>query len=76
MDNRELKKGDIVQLNPDMDMFGGCFMVVTEPKSFGAMGYVTDTNSKEKGHAYLRTEFKEMEFVGRAEWVLNDEIDD
>ena len=39
----EYKEGDVVQLNPETvknKMFAGCLMVVTEPKSWGAQGYV------------------------------------
>lgn len=70
---RPLEPGELVQLHPDdcgNPMLGGCFMVVTEPKSFGAMGYVqcTGTEGKRGGLAYYRAKFEEMEPVGRAEW--------
>ena len=49
MEPCELAVGEIVQINPANDdgrgrqWFGGCLMVVTEPKSFGAQGYVQST---------------------------------
>lgn len=70
----ELEIGDIVQLNPDTvgnKMFAGCFMVVTEPKSWGAQGYVQalGENGNMGGQAYYRANFDEMVKVGRAEWI-------
>ena len=32
---QDLKVGDIVQVNPDKEMFGACMVVVTELKSWG-----------------------------------------
>lgn len=43
MEKQEIKEGQLVQLNPETvgnPMFSACIMVVTEPKSFGAQGYV------------------------------------
>lgn len=31
---------DIVQVNPDYEIFGGCMVVVTELKTLGIQGYV------------------------------------
>lgn len=75
MEKRELKVGDIVQLSPDKcgnPMFGGCMLVVTEPKGFGAQGYVQalGENGKRGGQAYYRAKFEEMEYVGLAYWVV------
>lgn len=75
MEKRELKVGDIVQLDPEKcgnPMFGGCMMVVSEPKSFGAQGYVQalGENGKMGGQAYYRAKFEEMEYVGLAYWVI------
>lgn len=63
--------GDIVQIDPEHDdVFGGCFMVVTEPKSWGgAQGYFP---SFKKGVAYYRVKFEDAVRVGNAEWILED----
>ena len=71
----ELKIGDIVQLNPETvgnKMFGACFMTITEPKSFGAQGYVQGLgeNGEIGGQAYYRAKWDEMELVGHAEWLI------
>jgi len=75
MNQQELKPGQLVQLNPETTrnpMFGGCIMVITEPKSFGAQGYVQSLgeNGKRGGQAYYRARWHEMELVGKAEWVV------
>lgn len=77
----ELNFGDLVQLNPDAvrnKMFTGCIMVVTEPKAFGAQGYVQmgGENGVAGGQAYYRPNWTEMELVGHAEWVVanDDEV--
>ena len=74
MEPQELKEGQLVQLSPETvgnPMFAACIMVVTEPKTFGAQGYVQSLGSEGKpgGQAYYRAKWEEMELVGRAEWV-------
>ena len=75
MEKQELKVGQLVQLNPDTvrnKAFTACIMVVTEPKEWGAQGYVQslgDMNGQPGGQAYYRAKWDEMEPVGWAEWV-------
>ena len=74
MTPRELKEGELVQLNPETvgnKMFTACIMVVTEPKAWGAQGYVQALghDGKPGGQAYYRAKWDEMEPVGNAEWV-------
>ena len=74
MQQQELKEGQLVQLNPETvgnKMFAACIMVVTEPKTFGAQGYVQGLgqNGEPGGQAYYRAKWEEMEPVGMAEWV-------
>lgn len=75
MEARELEPGDVVQLRPSMEnkMFGGCLLVVTEPKPWGCQGYVqcTGTDGEIGGQAYLRPRFADMEYVGRALWMAD-----
>jgi hypothetical protein len=74
MSPRELERGDVVQLSPEVanPMFACCFMAVTEPKAWGAQGYVqmTGENGQQGGAAYYRATWEEMEYIGRAEWVI------
>lgn len=77
MEPRELKVGEIVQIDPDHSdgreghWFGGCLMVVTEPKPWGAQGYVQSAGPDHAGQAYYRCEFKNMEPTGgMAAWVI------
>lgn len=67
-----LKRGDVVQLSPDFhnEHFRGAFVMVTEPKIFGMQGYV---HGLDRGEAYIRAEWNDIEWVGRATWVPQGE---
>ena len=73
MEKQELEIGDVVQISPEVEncFFGGCFMLVTEPKSWGAQGFVAMPGSRGEmpGRAFYRAKWDEMEVVGRATWV-------
>jgi len=45
-------------------------MVISEPKNWGAQGYVQalGKDNKPGGLAYYRADFEEMEFVGLTVW--------
>lgn len=70
----EIKEGDIVQLTPDVGnkAFACCLMVVTEPKPWGAQGYVQSLGEAADapgGQAYYRAKWEEMEPTGgRVRW--------
>jgi len=69
MEKEELKIGDIVQIDPEHDdMFGACLMIVTEPKEWGAQGYV-NVPGKDGGLAFYRCKYANMERVGTAVWI-------
>jgi hypothetical protein len=69
----KLMVGEVVQLDPESStMFGGCFMVVTEPKPWGAQGYIQafGTDEATGGQAYYRAKWAKMEPTGgMAVWV-------
>lgn len=69
MEKRDLRPGEIVQINPEHDeVFGGMLMVVTEANQWGAQGYVQIPGS---GEAYYRCAFENMEPTnGHAEWLI------
>ena len=69
MSPEKLEVGDVVQIDPKVEIFGGAFMTVTTPKKWGAQGAVHGLG---KGQAYYRCEFKDMEKVGKAAWVLDE----
>lgn len=70
-----MKKGDVVQIDPSHDeTFGGCFMVVTEVKSWGCQGYVQVPG--QEGVAYYRCANEDQVFVGEAKWMIEDEVSD
>ena len=70
MEPRDLRPREIVVLRPDTTrnrMFAGCLMVVTEPKSWGAQGYVQglgENGEPAKGQAYYRARWDEMDDTG------------
>ena len=77
--NRVYKRGEVVQLNEKCRnvSFVGCFMLVTEAKSFGAMGFIQlpcepPINGpcclveNGRGQAFYRATFEEMDYVGKA----------
>lgn len=72
-----LEVGEIVHLDPATTRskaFAGCFMVVTEPKEFGAQGYITPIGERldipPNGWCYYRANWDEMEPTGgRAVWM-------
>lgn len=77
MEKRTLQRGEIVQLIPGQtrnEAFSGCLMVVTEPKAFGAQGYVQglgEAGDASGGQAYYRATWAEMEETGGfAPWVV------
>lgn len=60
--------GDIVQVQPGVETFGACMIVVTEVKSWGIQGYMQ--NAGQEGQAYIRLKFEDIEPTGgKAVWV-------
>lgn len=71
----KLEPGQIMQLSPETcrnPMFGACLFVVSEPKVFGAQGYVQalGQDRQQGGQAYYRATWEEMEPTGG--WVAWD----
>ncbi len=68
MNNQAIKQGDIVQVNPEKEMFGGCMVVVTEIKAWGVQGYVQSAGVP--GQQYIRLKAQDFEPTGgKAVWV-------
>lgn len=66
MDNLRLKLGDVVQLNENNEpCWVGCFMMVTELKSWGVQGFVSIPKNKTDPalRAYYRAEWQQMEML-------------
>jgi hypothetical protein len=75
-------EGDILQINPERDTdmakrYGGMLLIVTEPKSWGAQGYLmhyTDFDAvRFSDKAFLRVKFEDVVKVGRMVW-MHEEI--
>jgi hypothetical protein len=63
-----IKVGDIVQVNPEKEMFGACMVVVTEVKSWGIQGYVQSAGVD--GQQFVRLKHEDFEKTnGQAVWV-------
>jgi hypothetical protein len=61
--------GDIVQVDPSKEVFGGCMVVVTEVKSWGIQGYVQSAGVE--GQQYIRLDFDSFETTGgKAVWSV------
>lgn len=77
MEPISLKENMVVQLSPDCrnPAFACCFMVVTEPKSWGCQGYVQSLGTREEpgGQAYYRAVWEEIEYIGESAWVIKTE---
>jgi hypothetical protein len=59
---------DIVQVDPNLEAFGGCMVVVTEVKIWGIQGYVQSAGVG--GQAYIRLRTEQFEPTGgKAIWV-------
>jgi hypothetical protein len=62
--------GQIVQVNPEREMFGACMVVVTEQKTWGIQGYVQSAGVP--GQQYIRLKHKDFELTGgKAIWVAD-----
>ena len=64
-----IEVGDIVQVDPGVETFGGCMVVVTEVKSWGIQGYVQSAGVE--GQAYIRLKCQDYEATGgKAIWRI------
>lgn len=64
-----IEVNDVVQVDPRVDVFGGCMVVVTEVKSWGVQGYVQSAGVL--GQQYIRLKFADVEATGgQAKWVV------
>lgn len=70
--------GDIVQVTNDSHHWFGCLIVVTEPRGWGVIGYITIPNNereKPNGDAFIRLNNEDFEIVGHAVLVRASEDD-
>jgi hypothetical protein len=70
MSDTEYLVGQIVQVNPELEVFGACMVVVTEQKSWGIQGYVQSAGVH--GQQYIRLKHKDFELTGgKAVWMVS-----
>ncbi len=76
--DERIKVGSVVQINEKHGRLGwmGAFLLVTELKSWGVMGFVHVINTHEDppGFAYIRLKFEEVDYIGQA-LLVPDESD-
>jgi len=78
MDKRILKEGELFQINPKHELYGGQIVACSEPKKWGCQGVLfTDLEyeglTRFNGRAYVRIKFEDMEPIGRLEWEWKDD---
>lgn len=63
--------GAVVQIDPeDGEVFGACFLVVTDVKTWGVQGYVHLPGKGDAGgNAYYRVPFNKIAYIGLSEWI-------
>ena len=64
--------GDVFQIDPAVEMFGGCFIIVSEVKSWGVQGYVRVPG---EGDAFVRKRWDVLQRIGIAVWARADETE-
>lgn len=70
----EIQEGEIVQCRPDLPMFGGCMVTVSEVKAWGVQGYVQSAGVE--GQQYIRINREDFERTGgMAVWVAGSLAD-
>jgi hypothetical protein len=74
-----VRRGSVVQIHPTLcgPLFQGCFLLVTEVKTWGVQGFFAIPKNREEppGEAYFRAKWEEIEYVGLAPWVPDREED-
>ena len=65
-----VRVNDVVQIVPD-HKWSGCFVLVTEVKSWGVQGFI---QVPMEGQAYIRLQHDEFELVGTAPFIFERNI--
>jgi hypothetical protein len=78
IDATPIAVGDVVQIDPEHDdVFGACYLTVTELKAWGVQGYVRVPGKGDNGgDAYYRVRFEKIVRIGRSEWRYARHDDD
>lgn len=72
----DMKFGDIVQVSPSVELFGGCLAVVAEIRDNGRILAYVPVPRESGGLAYIFLQPDKYELTGgRAQWVPKDEQD-
>lgn len=70
--------GDVFQINERHGRAGwiGAFLLATEIKSWGVMGFVAMIETHDKqGYAYIRLNWDELDYIGHTNLVPSDAVE-
>lgn len=73
----QYRTGDVFQINERHGRNGwiGAFVMATEIKTWGIQGFVSILETHEQqARAYIRLKWDEVDFIGHAALVLQDEV--
>lgn len=71
MTEQTYRVGEIVQVDPSVENFGGCMVAVTEPKPWGIQGYVQSAGVP--GQQYVRLKHSDIARTGgMCQWFVED----
>lgn len=66
--------GDVVQIDPDrLPLFGGCFAIIEEVRSWGVIGYVPMPDKEPGTIAPIRLDWADCRKIGAAKWAIEDD---
>lgn len=72
----EVKPGDVFQSVESREGWRGAFVMVSEVKTWGIVGYVHVIKTHdESAKAYIRYKWDDIEYVGKAVLVPQDEAE-
>jgi hypothetical protein len=72
MKDKRTKVNSVIQIHPNVEVFGGCLAIVHELKEFGVQCYVP-VPGKGFPVAYIRLKHEEFKYVGEPAWTMPDE---
>lgn len=70
--SEQIKVHDVVQIDPSVENFGGCFAVVSEVKAAGRL-LVYIQSAAAQGQAYVFLKAGDYALCGVAVWVVEGE---
>lgn len=83
MKKQKVNKGDLFQIHPHSEKFGGQIICCEEVREWGIVGYLYMENALDSacralpnGRAYTRVKWESLEPIGHLKWMLEWEVED